>query len=182
MLFDVVSAAPQLFYLHYKIPTLIARFMGPTGPTPCWPHELCYLGSTVVFSYITQSFSHQITGNSSHQRVRYWVSVVSVISLLCQCHIVCGVIFYWTLLLWNVFVKTVKLRTQAPKLPHFPHLVFRPHVDIILLSRVVLWYHDTPVSLERSLHLMLMSFHCLEWFHGIMTLLHHWRALFLSGN
>ena len=27
-------------------PSLIARFMGPTGPrcAPCWLHELCYLG------------------------------------------------------------------------------------------------------------------------------------------
>ena len=37
-------------YVQYCIPSLIARFVGPTwGPTgprwaPCWPHELCYLG------------------------------------------------------------------------------------------------------------------------------------------
>ena len=39
--------------------TLIAKFMGPTwgpsGPTgpswaPCWPHELCYLGSAAMSS------------------------------------------------------------------------------------------------------------------------------------
>ena len=31
------------------VTTLIARFMGPTGPrlAPCWPHELCYLGKFV---------------------------------------------------------------------------------------------------------------------------------------
>ena len=30
--------------------TLIARFMGPTGPrwAPCWPHEVCYLGYEIA--------------------------------------------------------------------------------------------------------------------------------------
>ena len=48
----------------YQI-TLIARFMGPTwgssgaGRTqvaPCWPHELCYLGSLWPKIFILQKF------------------------------------------------------------------------------------------------------------------------------
>ena len=47
--------------------TLIARFMGPTwGPSgadrtqvgPCWPHELCYLGNTVMGEILSARRGH----------------------------------------------------------------------------------------------------------------------------
>ena len=36
--------------------SLIARFMGPTGPrwAPCWPHEPCYLGCVIHLGAISQ--------------------------------------------------------------------------------------------------------------------------------
>ena len=55
--------------------TLIARFMGPTwghlGPTgprwaPCWPHELCYLGSD------DRKMSFVISRNFEYQLMHQW--------------------------------------------------------------------------------------------------------------
>ena len=46
----IVKCIPVMRYiwsLILSLPSLIARFMGPTwGPSgaPCWPHEPCYLG------------------------------------------------------------------------------------------------------------------------------------------
>ena len=49
----------------YHITTLIARFLGPkwahlgpTGPmwVPCWPHELCYMGSQMCWFHVAGQY------------------------------------------------------------------------------------------------------------------------------
>ena len=53
----------QAHGIHINEPSLIARFMGqhgaqlgPRGPrwAPCWPHELCYLGTLLHASHLWQ--------------------------------------------------------------------------------------------------------------------------------